>query len=227
MLKQGIEVHAYLDNWLFRADLKKQCDTHLTTSLELFQSMGWTINWDKSVLNPTQTVEFLGLHLDLARRWVALEEKFLTNMRAIQTFAQVKSALSLRQLSSIQSLITHIAPGGIYTQDPSSCGCRRVGVKLYKTGSTVFHWTRNIGTLWFVPPLQIPFPEVEMITNASTSGWGVLWMDKTVSGLWTTQELHVSYQMARDLGSPVSTSAMETASLQPGDQAVLLQQHDC
>ena len=47
---QGIQVHAYLDDWIIRATSKEQSLNHTQHVLQLLQSLGWAINWAKSML---------------------------------------------------------------------------------------------------------------------------------------------------------------------------------
>ena len=62
---QGIQVHAYLDDWIIRASSKELSLLHTQQVLQLLQSLGWTINWDKSMLQPSRILDFLGLHFNL------------------------------------------------------------------------------------------------------------------------------------------------------------------
>ena len=51
---QGIQVHAYLDDWIIRASSRQQSLEHTQHVIQLLQSLGWTINWDKSMLQPSR-----------------------------------------------------------------------------------------------------------------------------------------------------------------------------
>ena len=61
---QGIQVHAYLDDWIIRASSREQSLEHTQHIIQLLQSLGWTINWDKSMLQPSRILDFLGLHFN-------------------------------------------------------------------------------------------------------------------------------------------------------------------
>ena len=61
---QGIQVHAYLDDWIIRAPSKELSLLHTQQVLQLLQSLGWTINWAKSMLQPSRILDFLGLHFN-------------------------------------------------------------------------------------------------------------------------------------------------------------------
>ena len=64
---QGIRVHAYLKDWIIRADSPEQSLQHPQQTIQLLQSLGWTINWKKSMLDPSCILDFLGLHFNLEK----------------------------------------------------------------------------------------------------------------------------------------------------------------
>ena len=49
---QGIQVHAYLDGWIIRADSPDQSRQHTQKTISLLQSLGWTINWKSLCWSP-------------------------------------------------------------------------------------------------------------------------------------------------------------------------------
>ena len=51
------------------------------TSIFLFQQLGFVINLNKSVLTPTQLVEFLGLMIDTVAMSLSLPEEKVVNLR--------------------------------------------------------------------------------------------------------------------------------------------------
>ena len=46
-------------------DSPQDCLSNTQETLKLLQSIGWNINWEKSLLSPSQTVEFLSLLFNL------------------------------------------------------------------------------------------------------------------------------------------------------------------
>ena len=69
---QGIRVHAYLDDWIIRANSQKQSLEHTQQTFQLLQSLGWTINSNTSMLQPSHFLDFLGLHFNLERAPISL-----------------------------------------------------------------------------------------------------------------------------------------------------------
>ena len=73
---QGIQVHAYLDDWIIRATSREQSLEHTQHIIQLLQSPGWTINWDKSMLQPSRILDFLGLHFNLEQALISPPASF-------------------------------------------------------------------------------------------------------------------------------------------------------
>ena len=61
--KLGIVVSCYIDDCLFIAASADELQRNVTYAMQLFDSSGLTINVHKSVLEPTQKMEFLGVIL--------------------------------------------------------------------------------------------------------------------------------------------------------------------
>ena len=59
-----IKLVAYLDDLLIMGKTIEETLQARDSVLYLFQQLGFTINWEKSVLQPTQEIEFLGMNLN-------------------------------------------------------------------------------------------------------------------------------------------------------------------
>ena len=64
---RGIRVHQYLDDWLLRANTRHQCQLHTKELIHVVQQLGFVINFEKSELEPTQKIDFLGYHCDVVQ----------------------------------------------------------------------------------------------------------------------------------------------------------------
>ena len=60
-----IRVYQYLDDSLLRADTKHQCQLQTKELIHTIQELGFVINFEKSELEHTQKIDFLGYHFDL------------------------------------------------------------------------------------------------------------------------------------------------------------------
>ena len=65
ILRRYIAIHQHLDHWLNKQWPRENSIQDRQKTLLLCQQMGCLINWDKSELNPTQQLDFVGVHFDL------------------------------------------------------------------------------------------------------------------------------------------------------------------
>lgn len=56
----GIRVIVYLDDLLILAESHELARSHVTLALNLLESLEFSVNFEKSVLTPATSIEFLG-----------------------------------------------------------------------------------------------------------------------------------------------------------------------
>ena len=92
----------YLDDLLIFGRTKSVCLQKAKKVMTLLQELGFTINIKKSILEPTQQIEFLGLILDSIQMKVFLPEpKGLDMIESCQAILLMRS-LTARSLASLQ-----------------------------------------------------------------------------------------------------------------------------
>ena len=62
-LSRGLRIHQYLDDWLIRSQSQEEAQVNTQAVVDLTQSLGWTINQEKSELKPTQVFFVHGLRI--------------------------------------------------------------------------------------------------------------------------------------------------------------------
>ena len=92
----------YLDDLLIFGRTKTDCLQKAQKVMTLLQELGFTINKKKSILEPTQQIEFLGLTLDSIQMKVFLPEPKVSDL--IESCQAILSMTSLtaRSLASLQ-----------------------------------------------------------------------------------------------------------------------------
>ncbi|KAK4514797.1 uncharacterized protein ATC70_002402 [Mucor velutinosus] len=78
---RGIRISAYLDDWLLMADSKQLAMEQARQVVSLLQDLGWLINFQKSVLTPTQQLEHLGFVLNTKSMTARLPATKLRDIR--------------------------------------------------------------------------------------------------------------------------------------------------
>ncbi|KAM9984513.1 hypothetical protein ACTFIZ_007578 [Dictyostelium cf. discoideum] len=72
----NVSVIAYLDDLLIVGSTKEECLSNLKKTMDLLVKLGFKLNLEKSVLEPTQSITFLGLRIDsLSMKLLVPKEK--------------------------------------------------------------------------------------------------------------------------------------------------------
>ena len=70
--RSGVRLVIYLDDILIMNQDRTQLEKHVAMTAELLQLLGLLINWEKSVLTPSQKLEYLGFQIDTTVMQLAL-----------------------------------------------------------------------------------------------------------------------------------------------------------
>ena len=102
LLRQlGIRIIVYLDDMLIMAQSQEMAKCHAATTINLLESLGFTVNYQKSVLIPSTTIEFLGFVVDSKTLTLSLpKEKVKKAKKACQAILD-NPLPSLQQLSQL------------------------------------------------------------------------------------------------------------------------------
>ena len=73
--EEGHHSIIYIDDAYLQGDSYDACYNNVYETVSLFQKLGFTINLRKSVLHPTQKVEFLGFILDSHLMTITLSQR--------------------------------------------------------------------------------------------------------------------------------------------------------
>ena len=97
----GQTLVAYLDDFLGIEESRDSCDRAISTTLRLMDNLGFTINLDKSVLTPKQSIEFLGFILDSNDMTVYLTERKRTSIIERCNALLICQSCSIRDVASL------------------------------------------------------------------------------------------------------------------------------
>ena len=79
---RGISLTAYMDDFTNQASCKCKAIFHVHMIVLVFMCCGWSINWVKTILDPTSTPTHLGFLWDTSRKTIALPEDKTTWVEA-------------------------------------------------------------------------------------------------------------------------------------------------
>jgi hypothetical protein len=198
---QGIRVSAYLDDWIVVADSYQNSLQHTSQLTKMMTKLGWMINWKKSSLDPTQSLEHLGFILNSKEMTFSLPGKKIRDIRkSIRSVIQ-RTKVSPRIIHSLTMRICAAAmaifPTNMYTQALMFFKNRSVRrqhhwdqeVTLPQDARQELQWWQENLSKWNGRALLNPDPNKTIYVDASNAGWGGVGMGKSVQGVWSHDEV--------------------------------------
>ncbi|KAM9975615.1 hypothetical protein ACTFIW_005488 [Dictyostelium discoideum] len=97
----NVSVIAYLDDLLIVGSTKEECLSNLKKTMDLLVKLGFKLNLEKSVLEPTQSITFLGLQIDsVSMKLLVPKEKKKSVIEEIRNFLKL-DCCSPRKLAGL------------------------------------------------------------------------------------------------------------------------------
>ena len=104
--RKGIRLIIYLDDILLMNSCSLALQDNLRETVQLLISLGFIVNWEKSVCSPTQRIEYLGLTINSRELSFALpQSKLLSIAQQCQAILRSNHCV-LRSLASILGLLS-------------------------------------------------------------------------------------------------------------------------
>ncbi|KAJ8706182.1 hypothetical protein PYW07_010959 [Mythimna separata] len=204
--KENIIMTHYLDDSLYINDSKNACIQNIKSACKLFQNLGFVINYQKSIFEPSQSCDYLGFTLDSRDLTVSVPtEKQVSILTKLHSF-KLKNVCKIREFSQLLGSLTAICPavpyGWVYTklierekylalQDSNENYDDKMS--LIKNIYPELQWW--IDNIHKKNPIKQHTFELEIHTDASRTGWGAVCEGKKASGSWSSTELkfHINY----------------------------------
>jgi len=197
----------YLDDSLLVGSTRAECVDNVNKTIELVQSLGFSVNFDKSCVNPSQSIEFLGFLIDSKKMNVCLSnEKKSKIIQLSEFFTSYKSNFIIRDLASYIGTLVSSFPGVQYgplhyrhlEMD------KNFGLKFSKGNfdgtvqlslrslSEIRWWKCNVAGSFC--PISRGEPDLVLYSDASLLGWGASLNGVSTSGKWSLSEktLHIN-----------------------------------
>ena len=174
--------------------------------VDLTQSLGWIINWEKSELKPTQVFSFVGYvyHLDSAlvkptqKRWLKVQDLILR--------LKTKHVLTARCLMSLIGLLAstekmfpegclHMRPFQFHLKEHWRYRQSLDSLLLWtETISAHLDWWQNPANMMRGADLHPKDHSIQLFTDASNEGWGAHLDQTSTKSLLSDREkrLHIN-----------------------------------
>ena len=205
--ENGFKGFGYIDDSFIIAESYDECVAAVQCLTELFTTLGFTVNTEKSVLKPTQNLTFLGYELNSIEMTVSptkeKKEKVKTTIQNLKNESKPK----IRKVASLLGLLNDVCKateyGKVYVKRleiQKILALRRVGRRQFEGRMKISYnsmkdltwWERNIDTASH--SIRPVVPEKTLKTDASGLGWGACFDDQRTGGRWSLQEseLHIN-----------------------------------
>lgn len=196
----------YLDDWFLTAPSYEQCLENVSQTRNLLTSLGFIINDSKSNPIPSKCCLFLGYNIDSNKFHVNLPpEKIDRIKKQIDKFFSIKRC-KIREFASFVGLLVSACPaieyGWLYTklferikflnlqQDDNYDRFMNIPQSILPD----LTWWRK-ALPHSVNKIKLDSYDIEIFSDASTTGWGIACGEQRASGLWNDQEraMHINY----------------------------------
>ena len=206
--ERGHLIIGYLDDFFLRGRQFGKCKTSLIEAIGLLQRLGFTINPDKSQLDPVTKLIFLGFVIDSVAMTVTLPDEKKEELVSLIQYILSREYCRIRKVASLVGKMVSSLPASLYgalyyrtiENDKNRALKENQGnydryMRLSDESKIEIQWWKdNIDNM--NAPIQWPLISIEMTTDASgKGGWGASLVGNVpIGGTWDTEEidLHIN-----------------------------------
>lgn len=206
---RGMRVMIYLDDILIFAPSVEESTRNTECVINLLSSLGFTINFEKSNIQPKTSLNYLGFHLDSANMIASLPVDKIDRLKSFGRSILSSLSVKIRDLAKFIGFLTSsfdVFPQGrlhfrvleIFKTKAlqSSGGNFDACVSIDSRVAQEIQWWISIPNEAFRSRIETPAVHVTIRTDASNSGWGALCEnDNSFSqATWSQEEtnLHIN-----------------------------------
>jgi len=205
--EQGIRVVLYVDDCLVIAPLSCITD-HKDFVIQTFEDLGFVINYEKSVLDPSTKIEFIG-HLISSEGqdgepWIFATSAKLRKLRKDIGRALDKGRIQARFLAKITGQAIYVSkailPGKLKLRSLYALLRTKTSwsdiLFIDECAKEDLHWWLSAIREWNGSPLKSQPIQMQISTDASDTGWGAVCGTYQASGAWSPDIVseHINYK---------------------------------
>lgn len=198
--KRGIKLVVYIDDFLIIADSKEKCQKQADEVISLLTFLGFILNREKSDLIPKNACKFLGMILNSANMTIELPTEKRGKIKKFVSSTLLKEKITIQKLSELIGVLVAACPGMAYgwlfykeleTQKRNALLIHNndtsKSINLTKNAKKELEWwdSQILITKNKIRPSCF---DLEIFSDASTTGWGAICEGKEAKGFWNIQE---------------------------------------
>ena len=204
--KQGYTLTNYIDdNFSIESDFRTCLENVIETASVSIRA-GFVINWEKSVLVPTQILVYLGFILNTMEMTVRLTPEKVQELKRLVKQANDFKEISLEKLAQLVGKLVASFPGVTYGKlfyrqlDIEKNNGLKIHKGNYKKTITLSQKSKEDLHWWMLNLdsecvyVKEKIPDLEVTCDASNSGWGGWIGNKSTKGHWslTEKDMHIN-----------------------------------
>ncbi|KOB65654.1 putative transposon Ty3-I Gag-Pol polyprotein, partial [Operophtera brumata] len=193
---KGLRIIVYLDDFLIAHQDRHMLQDQAAEAIRVLTLLGWMVNFQKSVLNPTKVIEYLGISWNLH-----MNSKQLPIDKVLRISARIQGLLrdnrwSVKQAQCILGMLNFAAfvvPRGRLRCRPIQMAYNKLPkhdpflkFRIDPQAATELSWW--LETLTQSTPIHQRQVSHHITTDASGKGWGALVDNLPGSGIWSPEQ---------------------------------------
>ena len=204
---QGVRMASFIDDWIICAGSREESLRHTRLVVDHVTSLGFSVNYTKSVLIPTRTIEYIGLTLDSLSFTARLSPDRVTSTLACARAFRVGQRVSFRHCQKMAGLmaaaVSVLRLGRLFMKPfqrwmwslaiPNTAGHRMVSVNA-ECIRALRRWTEESFLSAGVTMGMVTSRKI-ITTDASLTGWGATHQGRIARGVWDSdlRSEHINY----------------------------------
>ena len=228
----------FIDDCYLQGQTFTECEQNVQETVTLFESLGFVVHEGKSVLTPCKKLKYLGFWIDSDTMAVTLSSEKALKIKNACLDLKTKKKTTIRQLAQVIGQIVAAFPavlwGPLFYRDLE----KNKSEALKKNKGNVEAWTclskdaeeeldwwiKNVESSF--SPLQTTEPEIELKTDASSSGgWGAVCLSQQTGGRWSKEEQKSHINVLELMAVEYALKSFET--LLRGNHVKVLSDNTC
>lgn len=198
--EKGFLSTSFLDDSLLFGNTSSECLTNVTETIHLLRSLGFIVHPSKSVLHPTQRIQYLGFIIDSVSMTVTLTPERVESVKQSCSEALKSRVLSVRTLAQVIGKIVASFPavkhGPLHYRhldwDKTEALKMHKGnfdcpVRLSEAAKTELEWWLSNIT-HASNDISLTDPDITVFSDASDEGWGCECESARANGTWLPVE---------------------------------------
>ena len=207
--KHGLMNVIYIDDILLVGESQEECYYNVSNTVNVLDDLGFTIHPHKSVLQPTQYIQFLGFMLNSVTMTVKLTSEKVRNIQNVCEVLLSSEKVTLRQFAQLVGMLVAAEPGVEYAKlhykqleiEKDGALKRNKGnfeayVVLTEQSKREIQWWQENIPIAYKPLTRAP-PNITLKSDSSRFGWGGVNEDtgNAINGIWEISDMenHINY----------------------------------